>query len=74
MLTEVPEMFGAETLLMERAANEEVFHKVVDFLRVISCSIISLSTKTLLLVIKQAALLPWRTSHLDVLKKRVPPL
>lgn len=32
MLTEVPEMFGAETLLMERAANEEVFHKVVDLI------------------------------------------
>lgn len=29
VLTEVPEMFGAETLLMERAANEEVFHKIV---------------------------------------------
>ncbi|AOZ93587.1 UxaA family hydrolase [Paenibacillus crassostreae] len=29
VLTEVPEMFGAETLLMERAANEKVFHKIV---------------------------------------------
>jgi altronate hydrolase len=29
VLTEVPEMFGAETLLMERAANEQVFHKIV---------------------------------------------
>ncbi|MNO83252.1 Altronate dehydratase [compost metagenome] len=29
VLTEVPEMFGAETLLMERAANEQVFHKTV---------------------------------------------
>lgn len=29
ILTEVPEMFGAETLLMERAANEEVFEKTV---------------------------------------------
>ncbi|WP_438349234.1 UxaA family hydrolase [Paenibacillus sp. FA6] len=29
VLTEVPEMFGAETLLMERAANEPVFHKIV---------------------------------------------
>lgn len=28
-MTEVPEMFGAETLLMERAENEEVFHKIV---------------------------------------------
>lgn len=32
VLTEVPEMFGAETILMERAANEEVFHKVVDLI------------------------------------------
>ncbi|MFC4320392.1 UxaA family hydrolase [Litchfieldia salsa] len=32
VLTEVPEMFGAETLLMERAANEEVFHKTVDLI------------------------------------------
>ncbi|WP_249594610.1 UxaA family hydrolase [Peribacillus frigoritolerans] len=29
VLTEVPEMFGAETILMERAKNEEVFHKIV---------------------------------------------
>jgi altronate hydrolase len=29
VLTEVPEMFGAETLLMDRAENEEVFNKVV---------------------------------------------
>lgn len=29
VLTEVPEMFGAETLLMDRAANEQVFHKIV---------------------------------------------
>ncbi|SDC83682.1 altronate hydrolase [Terribacillus halophilus] len=29
ILTEVPEMFGAETILMNRAANEEVFHSIV---------------------------------------------
>ncbi|CAA7603242.1 D-galactarate dehydratase / Altronate hydrolase, C terminus [Acididesulfobacillus acetoxydans] len=29
VLTEVPEMFGAETLLMNRAVNEEVFAKTV---------------------------------------------
>ncbi|SDN05621.1 altronate hydrolase [Fictibacillus solisalsi] len=28
VLTEVPEMFGAEKLLMERAQDEEVFHKI----------------------------------------------
>lgn len=30
VLTEVPEMFGAETLLMERAKNVEVFIKIVQ--------------------------------------------
>ena len=29
ILTEVPEMFGAETILMNRAVNEDVFDKVV---------------------------------------------
>ncbi len=32
ILTEVPEMFGAETLLMDRCANEELFHKTVDLI------------------------------------------
>ncbi|WP_173917222.1 UxaA family hydrolase [Halobacillus sp. Marseille-Q1614] len=32
VLTEVPEMFGAETLLMERAQNKEVFHKTVELI------------------------------------------
>lgn len=32
VLTEVPEMFGAETLLMERAKDEETFHKIVDLI------------------------------------------
>lgn len=30
ILTEVPEMFGAETLLMSRCQNEELFHETVD--------------------------------------------
>lgn len=30
LLTEVPEMFGAETILMERAADEQVFHGIVN--------------------------------------------
>ncbi len=30
ILTEVPEMFGAETILMDRAENEEIFEKIVD--------------------------------------------
>ncbi len=32
ILTEVPEMFGAETILMNRAKNEEVFSKVVNLI------------------------------------------
>lgn len=32
ILTEVPEMFGAETLLMNRADTEEVFHKTVELI------------------------------------------
>ncbi|MDR0646361.1 MAG: altronate dehydratase family protein [Elusimicrobiota bacterium] len=32
ILTEVPEMFGAETLLMERAASKEVFDKTIDLI------------------------------------------
>ena len=32
ILAEVPEMFGAETQLMNRAVNEEVFHKTVDLI------------------------------------------
>ncbi len=30
VLTEVPEMFGAETILMNRAINEEVYQKIVN--------------------------------------------
>lgn len=32
ILTEVPEMFGAETLLMNRCENEEIFNKTVDLI------------------------------------------
>ncbi len=32
ILTEVPEMFGAETILMNRCANEELFHRTVDLI------------------------------------------
>jgi len=32
VMTEVPEMFGAEHLLMNRAENEEVFRKIVDMI------------------------------------------
>ena len=32
VLTEVPEMFGAETILMKRAENKEVFNKIVHLI------------------------------------------
>ncbi len=32
ILTEVPEMFGAETILMNRCANKELFNKTVDLI------------------------------------------
>lgn len=32
VLTEVPEMFGAEHILMRRAINEEVYHKIVNLI------------------------------------------
>ena len=32
ILTEVPEMFGAEQVLMDRARNEEVFHDIVSMI------------------------------------------
>ena len=32
ILTEVPEMFGAETILMNRCANAELFNKTVDLI------------------------------------------
>jgi altronate hydrolase len=32
VLSEVPEMFGAETILMERAENEQVFKKIVSLI------------------------------------------
>ncbi len=32
ILTEVPEMFGAETILMNRCENEALFHKTVDLI------------------------------------------
>ena len=32
ILTEVPEMFGAETILMNRCENEELFHQTVELI------------------------------------------
>lgn len=33
ILTEVPEMFGAETILMNRAKNESIFNKIVNLIQ-----------------------------------------
>lgn len=37
ILTEVPEMFGAETLLMNRAKDEETFERTVDLINNFKC-------------------------------------
>ncbi|MBQ8568136.1 MAG: altronate dehydratase [Oscillospiraceae bacterium] len=37
ILTEVPEMFGAETILMNRAKDEKVFNKTVDLVNNFKC-------------------------------------
>ena len=37
ILTEVPEMFGAETILMNRAENEEIFNKTVSLINNFKC-------------------------------------
>ncbi|MDO4490749.1 MAG: altronate dehydratase family protein [Lachnospiraceae bacterium] len=37
ILTEVPEMFGAEELLMNRCETEELFHKTVDLINDFKC-------------------------------------
>lgn len=37
ILTEVPEMFGAETILMNRAKNEQVFDKTVNMINDFKC-------------------------------------
>lgn len=56
ILTEVPEMFGAEQVLMARAENEEVFDSIVDLINDFKQYFLSYGnqfTKTHLLVIKQ---------------------
>lgn len=37
ILTEVPEMFGAETILMNRCENEALFHQTVDLINDFKC-------------------------------------
>ena len=66
ILTEVPEMFGAETLLMNRCATPELFDKTVDLINHFKNYLQATtrpSTRTRPQAIKRAASPPWRTSH-----------
>lgn len=64
VLTEVPEMFGAEQLLMDHCRDEATFEKLV--------TMISRSTKTHHRGTKRAVSPRWKTNHLAVPRKRVP--
>ena len=69
ILTEVPEMFGAETILMNRCANEELFHQTVDLINDFKNylkSKITLFTRILLRATKREVSPLWRTSLWDV--------
>ena len=69
VLTEVPEMFGAETILMNRCENKDLFeqtvHLINDF-KNISCPMASLWVKIHLREIKPAASPLWKKKHWDV--------
>jgi altronate hydrolase len=66
VLTEVPEMFGAETILMNRAKDKAVFDKIVSLItisRCISKPITSRCTRTPPPATRTAASPPLRTSR-----------
>lgn len=72
ILTEVPEMFGAEKLLMNRARNQEVFDKTVGLINHFKEYFMSYgekSMKTRLPATKPAALRRWKTSPWAVSRK-----
>lgn len=63
ILTEVPEMFGAETILMNRAINREVFEKTVKLINDFKeyfMSTINPSMKTHLPATKRVVSQPWK--------------
>ena len=66
ILTEVPEMFGAETLLMNRCIDEKTFEKTVhlinDFKNYFTSHNQTIYENP---AIKKAESLPWRTSRWD---------
>lgn len=77
VLTEVPEKFGAEALLMERAADSEVFEKTVELINEFKEYFIENKQPVYenpTPGIKLVVLLPWRINHLAVLRKQVHPL
>ena len=69
ILTEVPEMFGAETLLMNRCETPELFDKTVHLINDFKNYFTSLTRpfmRILLREIKREEFPLWRTSPLDV--------
>ena len=65
ILTEVPEMFGAETILMNRCATPELFDKTVDLIndfKIILPAITRPFTRILLRETRRAEFPPWRIS------------
>ncbi|GJM75282.1 hypothetical protein HMSSN036_74980 [Paenibacillus macerans] len=75
VLTEVPEMFGAEHMLMARAANKDVLRKSSPSSMTsssISCLTASRCTKIPPRATRPAASAPWRTNRSAARKRREP--
>lgn len=69
VLTEVPEMFGAETILMNRCRTKELFEQTVHLindLRNISCHTANLWAKIRHQATRQVVSPPWKTKRWDV--------
>lgn len=74
ILTEVPEMFGAEQLLMNRCINETVFNKTVNLInnyKTILSPTTSPSAKIHHPETRRAVLQRWKKNHSAVCKKAV---
>ena len=75
VLTEVPEMFGAEGFLMDRCQNEQVFEKAVRMINGFKEYFIShneVSTTTRARATSRAASRRWRTSPAAACRKAAP--
>ena len=71
VLTEVPEMFGAETILMNRCRTKELFEQTVHLindLRNISCHTANQWAKIRHRATRQVVSPPWKTKRWDVPK------